>query len=97
MMNFSKFAFYEARSSANLRNTVSAIDMVDCALYNLGLGLSKTIVDGMCKMLIFHGDAIEMRKGPVFQLFRKSKKKTLVLCSITTCYQEILQDETSKV
>ena len=66
MMNFSKFQFYEARSSANLRNTVSAIDMVDCALYNLGLGLSKTIVDGMCKMLIFHGDAIEMSKGTVF-------------------------------
>ena len=46
MMNFSKFSFHEAGSSANLRNTVSAIDMGDCALYNLGLGLSKTIVDG---------------------------------------------------
>ena len=71
MMNFSKFAFYEARSSANLRNTVSAIDMVDCALYNLGLGLSKTIVDGMCKMLIFHGDAIEISKGTAFLNFSK--------------------------
>ena len=75
MMNFSKFAFYEARSSANLRNTVSAIDMVDCALYNLGLGLSKTIVDGMCKMLIFHGDAIEMSKGTGFLNFSKMKEK----------------------
>ena len=75
MMNFSKSELYEARSSANLRNTVSAIDMVDCALYNLGLGLSKTIVDGMCKMLIFHGDAIEISKGTGFLIFSKMKKK----------------------
>ena len=74
MTNFSKFAFYEARSSANLRNKVSAIDMVDCALYNLGLGLSKTIVDGMCKMLIFHGDAIEMSKGTCFWNFSKIQR-----------------------
>ena len=30
-MNFSKFHFYEARSSADLRQTMNAIDMVDSA------------------------------------------------------------------
>ena len=48
MMNFSDFHFYEARSSADLRPTVSAIDMVHGALYNLGSSLLKTIVDDMC-------------------------------------------------
>ena len=33
---------------ADLRQTASAIDMVHGALYNLGLRLSKTIVNGMC-------------------------------------------------
>ena len=47
-MNFSKFQFYGDCSSANLRQTVSAIDMVVGALYNLGFSLLKTIVDDMC-------------------------------------------------
>ena len=48
MMNFSKFPLYETRSSTNLRQTVSAIDMVDGASYNLGLCISKNMVDGIC-------------------------------------------------
>ena len=48
MMNFWKFQFYRVLSSANLRLTVSAIDMVDGASYNLGLCISKNMVDGIC-------------------------------------------------
>ena len=71
MMNSWKFLFYGVHSNANLRQTMSAIDMVDGALYKLGLGLLKSIVDGMCNMLIFHRDAIEMSKGTGFLIFRK--------------------------
>ena len=71
MMNFSKFQFYGDCSSANLRQTVSAIDMVVGALYNLGLGLLKTIVDDMCGALKFWIDAIEMGKGTCFLSFSK--------------------------
>ena len=48
MMNFSKFPFYETFSSTNLRQTLSAIDMFDGASYNLGLCISKNMVDGIC-------------------------------------------------
>ena len=68
MMNSGKFQFYDVRSSANLRQTVSATDMVDGALYNLGLGHLKTIlvVDDMCGTLKFCVDAIEISKGTCF-------------------------------
>ena len=82
MMNFSKFQFFGVYSSANLRQTVSAIDMVVGALYNLGLGLLKTIVDDMCGALKFCVDAIEMRRGTCFLNFSKTKKKK-TLCWIT--------------
>ena len=47
MMNFWKFQFYRVHSSAKLRQTVSAIDMVEGVAYNLGLCISKNVVDGM--------------------------------------------------
>ena len=65
MMNFSKFQFFVVYSSANLRQTVSAIDMVVGALYNLGLGLLKTIVDDMRGALKFCVDVITS-KGTCF-------------------------------
>ena len=49
MMNFSKFQFFGVYSSANLRQTVSTIDMVEGVAYNLGLCLSTNIVDGIMK------------------------------------------------
>ena len=68
-MSLSKFPFYETRSSTNLRQTVSAIDMVDGALDKLGLGLLKTTVDDMCGTLKFWVDAIEMSKETCFWNF----------------------------
>ena len=35
-------------SKANLRQTVYAMVMIDGALYDLGLCISKSIVDNMC-------------------------------------------------
>ena len=84
MMSFWKFQFYRVHSSAKVRQTVSAIDMVDGALDKLGLGLLKNIVDNMCGALKFCVDAIEMRKGPVFRLFRKTKKNDA--SGIPLCY-----------
>ena len=79
MMNFSKFQFFGVYSSANLRQTVSAIDMIVGALCNLGLGLLKTIVDDMRSALKLYVDAIEMRKGTCFLNFSKTKKKKNLL------------------
>ena len=84
MMNFWKFQFYRVHSSAKLRQTVSAIDMVDGALYKLGLGLLKNIVDNKCGALKFCVDAIEMRKGTCFLNFSKTKKKTGICIENTT-------------
>ena len=72
MMNFSKLQFYGGCSSANLRQTVSAIDMVGGALYKLGLCLSKTTVDDMCGALKFWVDVIEMSKGTCLLNFSKN-------------------------
>ena len=62
MMNFWKFQFYRVHSSAKLRQTVSAIDMVDGALDKLGLGLLKNIVDDISGVLKVFVDAIEVSK-----------------------------------
>ena len=70
-MHFWKFQFYRVHSSAKLRQTVRAIDMVDGALDKLGLGLLKNIVDDMCGALKFWIDAIKMGKGTCFLNFSK--------------------------
>ena len=77
MMNFSKFQFYGDCSSANLRQTVSAIDMVVGALYNLGLGLLKNIVDDMCGALKFCVDAKTKNKKPCS---RPNVDNNILLC-----------------